>query len=85
MYDLSGNVYEWCEDWFDEKYYAVCHEKGVAENLRGPEQGVNRVLRGGDWGRGPQDCRPACRNASRPDSRYGNFGFRLALSLQADG
>lgn len=85
LYDLSGNVYEWCEDWFDEKYYAVCHEKGVAENLRGPEQGVNRVLRGGDWGRGPQDCRPACRNASRPDSRYGNFGFRLALSLQADG
>jgi formylglycine-generating enzyme required for sulfatase activity len=85
LYDLSGNVYEWCEDWFDEKYYAVCHEKGVAENPRGPEQGIGRVLRGGSWGSTPRYCRPAFRSNDGPDYRGNFIGFRLALSLQSDG
>ena len=49
LYDMSGNVYEWCEDRFDEKYYEKCQREGTVKNPVGPDEGVRRVLRGGDW------------------------------------
>ncbi|MFN0035587.1 MAG: formylglycine-generating enzyme family protein [Saprospiraceae bacterium] len=82
IYDMSGNVWEWCEDWFDEKYYEQCKQQGTVENPRGPEKGSNRVRRGGGWFGGARYCRAADRNYWRPDYRHYYLGFRLALSLQ---
>lgn len=79
LYDMSGNVYEWCEDW-KGNYTAEAQE-----NPRGPEKGIYRVLSGGDWGSFPRYCRPAFRRSGGPDHRVYYLGFRLALSLQSAG
>jgi len=73
LYDMHGNVWEWCSDWYGE--YAA----GQAADPTGPAKGEDRVLRGGCWGDGPQACRLARRNWSGPDGRYGNFGLRVVV------
>jgi formylglycine-generating enzyme required for sulfatase activity len=79
LYDLSGNVYEWCEDWRGD------YSTDPLENPRGPEKGLSRVIRGGHWGLTLRNCRPASRNYGGPGYRRNFIGFRLALSLQSDG
>ncbi|MBL7798517.1 MAG: formylglycine-generating enzyme family protein [Saprospiraceae bacterium] len=79
LYDMSGNVYEWCEDWWGD------YTAEAQENPRGPGKGINRVFRAGPWSDGLRDCRPAYRAGGGPDARLLSFGFRLALSLQSDG
>ena len=49
LYDMSGNVYEWCEDRYDRNYYEECKAQGMVENPQGPEKGNSRVVRGGSW------------------------------------
>ena len=50
IYDMSGNVLEWCSDWYgDEAYYQTLKDQGVVTNPKGPESGTARVLRGGSW------------------------------------
>ena len=49
LYDMSGNVWEWCQDWYDESYYQECLDKGTLSNPRGPREGTSRVVRGGSW------------------------------------
>jgi len=79
LYDMSGNVYEWCSDWYDEKYYAECKKQGVVENPIGPDTGSYRVLRGGCWYSDAQYCRSAYRGSRTPADRYHSLGFRLVF------
>ncbi len=79
LYDMSGNVDEWCEDWFDHDYY----EKSPAKDPLGPTGGSYRMLRGGSWNQYPRLCRVARRNAGQPRGSSGNVGLRLSCNPQA--
>ncbi len=78
IYDMSGNVYEWCSDWYSGSYYS----SSPSTNPTGPSTGSYRVGRGGGWGNGAQDCRVSFRSINYPDYRYHDIGFRLAYSLK---
>ncbi len=77
LYDMHGNVAEWCQDIYSENYY----EKREASDPRGPASGDKRVLRGGSWRTGPESCRSAARNSENArfaDACFGSdaYGFR---------
>ncbi|MDP8268442.1 MAG: formylglycine-generating enzyme family protein, partial [Candidatus Tenebribacter davisii] len=76
IYDMTGNVSEWCNDWFDEGYY----ENSPTENPHGPSSGSNRVDRGGSWYDYARRYRVADRYDGNPDRSHGNLGFRLLRS-----
>ncbi len=75
LYDMSGNVWEWCNDWY--KGYST----GLEVNPMGAESGAIRVLRGGSWGSFAEYCRSALRGSGSPSSSGGNGGFRFCISL----
>ncbi len=74
IYDLTGNVWEWCHDWYDKNYYAKTRN---AENPPGPPSGEYRSLRGGAWNNSGKHCRVASRSSRYPDFRDGSVGFRV--------
>jgi formylglycine-generating enzyme required for sulfatase activity len=76
LYDLTGNVWEWVSDWYDENYY----KNSPKENPQGPGSGQLKVLRGGSWDAFPRSVRASFRNYLDLSDRYGFLGFRLGFS-----
>ncbi|MBI2743331.1 MAG: SUMF1/EgtB/PvdO family nonheme iron enzyme [Chlamydiales bacterium] len=80
LYDMAGNVYEWCSDWYGYHYYDVSVQE--PNNPPGPAQGIYRVLRGGCWKSLKEDMRCSHRHRNNPGTMNGTYGFRCAADVQ---
>jgi formylglycine-generating enzyme required for sulfatase activity len=79
LYDMAGNVYEWCQDWYSYDYYETSKQEPI--NPLGPHQGVYRVLRGGCWKSLKEDLRVSHRHRNNPFAVNSTYGFRCAADV----
>ena len=77
LYDMSGNVWEWCSDWYGENYY----DSSPRNNPEGLDSGSSRVLRGGSWRNSPRYTRASFRISLSPEDSDNILGFRLVLPV----
>jgi formylglycine-generating enzyme required for sulfatase activity len=78
LFDALGNVWEWVNDWYDDKYY----QKSPSQDPPGPRRGWTRVLRGGMWVNGSRVVRVSFRDGYYPDRRVGSYGLRCGRDVE---
>jgi len=77
LFDMLGNVREWCKDWFADGYYEACAKTGIVTNPVGPARGKRKIIRGGGFDWNVANLVPTYRPTNTPDSSYFVNGFRL--------
>lgn len=73
LFDMHGNVNQWCSDWYAQDYY----RKSPSKDPQGPTTGEFRIRRGSSWFSGVRGCRAANRSSDKPDERILTCGFRV--------
>jgi len=79
IYDMIGNVREWCKDWFGMNYYKECLAAGAMTDPQGPTAGAAKVIRGGCFDWNEANLAPTYRNYNPPHNSYFANGFRLVF------